>query len=523
MSRAAAKTDAVRSRSGGPAAATGTSGLAAPVGPSHPARREGEGGGRIDPARQVAFETLLAVVAGDSFLHVLLPPLLRSHGLFGSDAAWTTELVYGTSRLRGRYDAIIALAAQEELPELDERTIVLLRLGCHEFLALKVPCDRSIPELAALARAVGGRVDVLDDMLHQIGAHPVESWLDRIARQSKTEEERLARVHSHPQWIVRALREALAGDAHELPELLEANNRPAPLTLAMRPGLVRLAELPGTSRATYAATARILDCGDPAALSVVREGLVGVQDEGSQLATLAFAHAPIDGPDRTWLDLCSGRGEKAALLASWIAARTPGADRTDTGTPPRGADVRPRTRRLVVNDLFQHRTDLAARALTAIPEAIDVQVRTGDGRVIGEQEPERYDRVLVNAPSTGLGELRRRPEARWRRKTADLGAVAEDQRALTLSAIAATRIGGIVGYLVCSPHSAETTFVVADVIKRAAKAGNPVEPVDAAAVLGVVAANELPDLTGPYVQLWPHRHGTDAVFLALLRRVEQSA
>jgi 16S rRNA (cytosine967-C5)-methyltransferase len=117
--------------------------------------------------------------------------------------------------------------------------------------------------------------------------------------------------------------------------------------------------------------------------------------------------------------------------------------------------------------------------------------------------------VLVDAPCSGLGALRRRPEARWRRQPEDLPALTRLQRSLLAAALAAVRPGGVVGYITCSPHLAETRAVVAEVTRT-----TPATPVDVRPLLPGV-----PDLgPGPAVQLWPHRHGTDAMFIALLSR-----
>jgi 16S rRNA (cytosine967-C5)-methyltransferase len=143
----------------------------------------------------------------------------------------------------------------------------------------------------------------------------------------------------------------------------------------------------------------------------------------------------------------------------------------------------------------------------AVGEAAGVVV--ADGRVPAWQ-PGSFDRVLVDAPCTGLGALRRRPEARWRRQPEDVPGLAALQRDLLGSALDAVRPGGLVAYATCSPHLAETRTVVADVLRR-----HPgVERVDARPLMPGV-----PGLgAGPDVQLWPHRHGTDAMYLALLQR-----
>jgi 16S rRNA (cytosine967-C5)-methyltransferase len=257
------------------------------------------------------------------------------------------------------------------------------------------------------------------------------------------------------------------------------------------------ARTPGARAGRWAPTALVLgEGGDPAGLAEVRDGRAGVQDEGSQLVTLAFAGAPVDGPDARWLDLCAGPGGKAALLGALAAGR--------------GA-------RLVANEVQPHRARLVEQAVAGLPDGAVEEVRTGDGRTVGADEPGGYDRVLVDAPCTGLGALRRRPESRWRRSPADLAGLAELQRELLASALRAVRVGGVVAYVTCSPHLAETRLVVTDAVRARTKAGDGVEVLDAvAAVRAVSPGVDLPDRTD--VQLWPHVHGTDAMHLTLLRR-----
>ncbi|HEY0216771.1 MAG TPA: rRNA small subunit methyltransferase B, partial [Cellulomonas sp.] len=305
-------------------------------------------------------------------------------------------------------------------------------------------------------------------------------------------------------WVTRALREALVGHgrpADELAALLHADNEAPKVTLVARPGLVEpdeLAEQVGADATPgrWAPTAVTLAGGDPASLAAVRDGRAGVQDEGSQLVALALAAAPLDGGDERWLDLCAGPGGKAALLAALAAEQ--------------GA-------RLVANEVQPHRARLVERALAAVPDGSVEEVRVGDGREVGENEPGGYDRVLLDAPCTGLGALRRRPESRWRRTPTDLAALSALQRDLLASALRAVRVGGLVGYVTCSPHLAETRMAVVDARRAAAKAGLGVEVVDARAVLLAVAPGlDLPERED--VQLWPHVHGTDAMHLTLLRR-----
>jgi 16S rRNA (cytosine967-C5)-methyltransferase len=228
-----------------------------------------------------------------------------------------------------------------------------------------------------------------------------------------------------------------------------------------------------------------------------------VQDEGSQLMGLALGLGVEDllrtdgGEDHHWLDLCAGPGGKTALLAGLSVS----------------ADAD-----LLATELQPHRTELVEKAVAMLVEAgAEVECRTADGTAIGTELPDRFSRVLADVPCTGMGALRRRPEARWRRTPADVGQLARLQRELLTSAIAATAPGGVLAYVTCSPHLAETLLVVGDVMRRHPE----LEQLDArpAVRAGLLPAAQDTDLgAGPTVQLWPHVHGTDAMFLALLRK-----
>lgn len=466
-----------------------------------------------DVARAAAYDTLRAVADSDSYANLVLPPLLRERGVAGRDAGFATELAYGTLRLRGRYDAVLAQASSRPLDQVDPPVLDLLRLGAHQLLGMRVPPHAAVSETVGLARErVGaGAAQFVNAVLRRVAEHDLDAWLGRVgdaADPAGTDDvARLAATESHPAWVVRALREALVGDgrpAAEVGRLLAADNAPPRVTLVARPGLVTVEELAAqagdeAAPGPYAPTGVVLAGGDPGALPAVREGRAGVQDEGSQLVALALAAAPLDGPDARWLDLCAGPGGKASLLGALAAER--------------GA-------RLVANEVQPHRSRLVAQALRAVPAAAVEEVRTGDGRTVGADEPGGYDRVLLDAPCTGLGALRRRPEARWRRTPTDLATLGTLQRELLGSALAAVRPGGVVAYVTCSPHLAETRLVVADAVRAAARAGTGVELLDAAPVLAQVAPAWAATRSGdrPDVQLWPHVHGTDAMHLTLLRR-----
>ncbi|TVL93207.1 RsmB/NOP family class I SAM-dependent RNA methyltransferase [Streptomyces sp. SAJ15] len=457
-----------------------------------------------DPVRILAFEALRAVDERDAYANLVLPPLLRKAreaGDFdGRDAALATELVYGTLRWQGTYDAIIAECVDRPLREVDPPVLDVLSLGAHQLLGTRIPPHAAVSASVELARVVlgDGRAKFVNAVLRRIAADDLDGWLARVAPPyDEDPEDHLAVVHAHPRWVVSALWDALGGGRAGIEDLLAADNERPEVTLVARPGRAERAELldalgseggvPGRW-SPYAV--RLAEGGEPGALDAVREGRAGVQDEGSQLVAIALANAPLEGSDARWLDGCAGPGGKAALLGALAAER--------------GA-------MLLASERQQHRARLVERALRGNPGPY--QVITADG-TRPAWRPGIFDRVLVDVPCSGLGALRRRPEARWRRRPEDLEGFAPLQRGLLREALNAVRVGGVVGYATCSPHLAETRAVVDDVLKGRGAAAASAEWIDARPLMpGVLALGD-----GPDVQLWPHLHGTDAMYLALLRR-----
>lgn len=444
---------------------------------------------RPDASRTAAYDVLRAVAERDAYANLLLPSVLRERRLEGRDAGFATELTYGTLRMQGTYDAILAACVDRPLEAVDEAVRDVLRLGAHQLLSMRIPAHAAVSATVELARAVvgDGRAKFVNAVLRKVSAHDLESWVARVAPPAEKDAVgHLAVAHSHPRWVVSAVRDSVGGSLDETAEALAADNAAPEVTLVARPGRASVEELlsAGASPARWSpVAARWSVGGDPSVVPAVAEGRAGVQDEGSQLVALALTEVPLDGPDAWWLDVCAGPGGKAALL---------------------GAVADARDARVVAAELAPHRARLVARAVDGTAQPV-----VADGTRPAWREG-AFDRVLVDAPCTGLGALRRRPEARWRRQPSDVPALASLQRDLLAGALDAVRPGGVVAYVTCSPHLAETRVVVSDALRSR----DDVEQLDARAYLPGVD-----DLgPGPHVQLWPHRHGTDAMFLALLRR-----
>jgi 16S rRNA (cytosine967-C5)-methyltransferase len=475
--------------------------------PGHPDTRRRASARRAagrpaDLPRRTAYDVLAAVADRDAYANLLLPRLLAERSLTGRDAALATELAYGTLRGLGTYDAVLATCSDRPLNKLDPPVLQVLRLGAHQLLATRVGSHAAVATSVDLVKAVAGQraSGYVNAVLRRVATRDLEQWLAIVAPDQEPDPDGYLSVrYSYPRWIIRAYRDALGEAAvSELAAALAAGDERPRVTMAVYPGGPARDEVmpEGAEPTRWSPYGFTLAGGDPSAL--IAAGRAAVQDEGSQLAAIALAKAPIaaaredDGGER-WLDMCAGPGGKARLLHGLASIA--------------GA-------RLVASDVHPHRAELIQGAFAGHGTAGTAAsaVLAADGRCPPWRDGE-FDRVLVDVPCSGLGALRRRPEARWRKSESDLPALAGLQRELLRSALAACRPGGVVAYVTCSPVPAETRDVV-----NAVLADTPgVEVLDAPGIV-----SNVPDLRSPdprFAQLWPHRHGTDAIFIAVLRRL----
>lgn len=447
----------------------------------------------VDQVRATARDVLRAVRERDAYANLLLPKLLRERRITGRDAALATELTYGAARAQGILDAVIVAAAGRPVADIDGPVLDVLRLGAYQLLRTRIGSHAAVSTSVDLIRAEAGQgpAGFGNAVLRKISQRDEELWIDSLAPPMADDLiGNLAFRYAHPRWIAEVFYDALGGSAGQLQAALAADDARPPVHLVARPGLISAEELAlvsGGDEGRWSPYCVYLPGGDPGQLEPVRDGLAGVQDEGSQLVARAVDVAVLDGADGgRWLDLCAGPGGKAALLG--CLAGIAGAH-------------------LDAVEISEHRAELIRKVTHDLP----VTVHVTDGRDSGL--PPGYDRVLVDAPCSGLGSLRRRPEARWRRKPSDVAELVVLQRELLTEALRLIRPGGVVIYSTCSPHPAETTEVIAAVCAETGAI--------ALDVRGLLAVDgvPMPDLgAGPHAQLWPHLHGTDAMFLAALTR-----
>lgn len=472
-----------------------------------------------------------------SFANLIVPKSLAAAGLTGSDVGFVTELVYGTQRWRGLLDAIIAAAAKRRVSDIDPGLLNVLRLGVYQALFMDVPAHAAVSQSVELARKLygKGRAGFVNAVLHKVVDRTRQEWEAIVVSRVPRDEPyaRLAVRYSHPEWIVRELDNAwqAAGykvdsdsedDGSALTPMLTADNEPPSVTLVARPGLITVDELidqlPAHARyqlGLWSPYAIRVHGVNPESLAAVRAGQVGVEDEGSQLAALALAEAPLepltvkvsesddangaqsghagDDADFHWLDMCAGPGGKTALLGA-IAAN-------------RGAQ-------LTANEPSHHRAELVRANVSGLPQGVMQDVLELDGRTLGERFVGHFDRVLVDAPCSGLGSLRRRPEARWRKTPQDLTELADVQRALLHAALDAVRPDGVVAYVTCSPALAETRRIVDAILAERQDA----DRLDAVAVLRQINPDLVLPASSGDVQLFEHLHDTDQMFISLIRK-----
>lgn len=447
-------------------------------------------------SREIAYELLFRVAKEDAYANLLLPTLIRRAKLDSRDAAFVQELAYGTIRNQLLYDRIIERASGRRINEIELKALLVLRLGVHQLCDMRVPTHAAINESVELAKAktskaAAGFVNVV---LRKTSSRNRGEWVELLTKDASTPDESLSIRYSHPTWIVRALKAALASRGIEgsIEELLSADNLAAKVSICAIPSLSTVSDLikEGVSPGPVSPIGGTIS-GNPAAIQAVRDGLARVQDQGSQLVTLALTRMDIAIEDSNWLDVCAGPGGKAALMAG--EARNNGAQ-------------------LVCNEVQLQRLNLVKQAL--LPFGTEMCFLNLDGREMSTL-PQKYSRILLDAPCTGLGALRRRPEARWRKSSSDLAELTKLQRELFISAWNCLFPGGVMAYVTCSPHLSETT---AQVAWAEAKLGNELELVNANKLLNQISPSLKLDENFLTAQLWPHLHQTDAMFIALFRK-----
>lgn len=417
-------------------------------------------------ARQLAFDLLFAVETEDAYANIELPKLFDRSDLDKRDRGFAQELGYGTIRWQLQYQQIIAILAPDR--EVDTDVSVWLQLGMHQLFRMRVPVHAAIGETVELAKQANPKISgFINALLRRASERSLDDWMQKLIA-GKSEVDKLAIQYSHPKWIVSALMESLDldGRSADIEKLLNAHQiSPTPQFIALPPN-----DFPEDSVAT-----ELSSYGFESETFELKPGY-RYQDQGSQYVTeIAVAFS---SPGR-WLDMCAGPGGKAALLAALAL-------KSDTS--------------LDALELHPHRANLVKHALEQYP---NTKVMVADATEFDAFTD--YDLVLLDAPCSGLGALRRKPESRYRKSPTDVIQLVKLQTRLLAQAIQLTRPGGTIAYITCSPLPQETVGVV-----RTALEQYPVTLVD----LNV----DDPEIDRKTMQLWSHIHESDSMFMALLQK-----
>jgi 16S rRNA (cytosine967-C5)-methyltransferase len=447
----------------------------------------------IAPARLAAYDALTAVNSRRADLPLALARS-RSRLTDERDRALTGEIVTGTLRWQGAFDVVIAKYAGRSLERLDPEIADVLRLTMFQLLHLdRVPASAAVNDAVDLARKAGKRsaAPLVNAILRRVSRERGHLPLPRrIVGDREAEIDYLATTLSHPRWLAARWRDRYGFDSAEA--WCRFDNDPAPLTLRANRLRISREELAGvllragvsTRPTRFAPDGLTVDGGNPLVTPLAGEGLFAVQDEASQL--VAAAVGPVAG-DRV-LDACAAPGGKTTAMA---------ADMQDRGLVV-AADVRRRRVRLLTDTV---RASGASRIRV-------VQANAAQALPF----PARFDRVLVDAPCSGLGTLRRDPDIKWRRSEAEFGALVELQMRILRAAADVVKPGGRVVYSTCSSEPEENEDVVAQFVRERSEFG--IEP------LGLAVAPQLINSEG-HLRTLPFRDDLEGFFAAQLVKARQ--
>ena len=435
-----------------------------------------------DQPRLVAYNGISAVNRDGAYANIKLPDLLAASSLSEQDRAWVTEAVYGTLRMQGKHDYFLTLLCERPLDSVNPAVLDVLRLGLHQIFEMRTPDHAAVSATVALTRYISGESPT--------------AFVNGVLRSAIRRRDELEAMelplhikYSHPEWVVAAYRAALK-DESRLESMLAANNVPTKPHIVAWPGKCEVQEIlseggeqiPTTRYGVYASKS-------PHSYAAIRERRAGVQDRGSQAIAEIFLNTASDVDGQLhWLDMCAGPGGKAAFIFNSLHLNRP----QDS---------------FMANEPSEHRAVLVEHVVPA--EFVNI----GRGEDLVENG-EKFDRILIDAPCSGLGAFRRRPEARWRKKPGDVKELVALQRDLLDAGAQLLTQDGILAYVTCSPHNAETRAQVADFLYH----HKEWELVNSQKYLSE-AMTDSNFLQGDgAVQMWTDLHGSDAMYMALLRR-----
>lgn len=440
-------------------------------------------------AREIAFEVINETHQSQCYVNLLLPKVLSRTELTDQDRALVTELVYGTLRNQGTLDWVVSQYSSQPIEKIPLKALDILRLGAYQlFYLAKIPPYAAVNESVELAKKSthAGMVKFINGLLREISLKRAEI---KLPDREKDGVAYLSIAHSHPTWLVEKWIKEIGFEQTET--LVKANNLPPKVsirtnTLKITPGsliaLLRLRGIEAEASLFVPEGIVVKGSGDLGALPEFKEGFFVVQGEASMLVSYVVSPKP----GEIVLDLCAAPGGKATHLAQLMR---------DQG-------------RVIAIDIHLKRLALIDEAAKRLGIKI-VETGQADATKLSSKMVSQADRVLVDAPCSGLGVLAKRPDARWRKTPGRIEELVDLQLKLVESASRFLKKEGVLVYSTCTISKEENEQVVEKFLSR-----HPEFSLDDVSLFlpGRLKSKE------PWVQLYPQRYGLDGIFIARMIR-----
>lgn len=441
-------------------------------------------------AREIALKIINEVVHNNAYANIALAREINRSKLTDQDRRFITELVYGTIKAKATLDWMISHYINRPIDKIAPIILNILRMGMYQmFFLSKIPASAACNQAVELTKKYGhlGTVKFVNAVLRNAGRTP-----EKIVYPDKQKQivKFLALTYFHPEWLVTRWVKRLGAEATE--ELCRINNVTPPLCLRTntlkntREELLAILENEGFTAEPSLWTPEGIVCHRSPALSTLkslREGLFQIQDESSMLV----AHVLGPRPGEFIIDTCAAPGGKSTHIGALMQNKG----------------------RILSIDIHEHKLALTRESAQRLGISI-METILLDARDVGSQYLGQADRVLVDAPCSGLGVLRRKADSRWRKEESMLKELPVLQRAILHSAADCVKVGGTLVYSTCTTEPEENQAVIESFLQ------------DRQDFVLQKTSSFLPALgyDADMVQLWPHIDHVDGFFIARLMRVK---
>lgn len=434
----------------------------------------------VKDARTFAIDLLIAIEKDQSYANLEVPKQLNLSGFNSKDRARVTDLVMGTFRWKLLLETVIELAASREKTKIESDLLKLLTMACFELLFGKTAKGILVSEWVNIAKAILGKraTGFTNAVLRRVSERDFHSWQEAI---KETHQGRLDLLWSHPQWIIDEYSKLIT-NADELENLLAANNSP-PVTWSVETAIKNDFALSPTAINENLKNDETQE---------ISNNPKRFQDAASQAAAYLLANFKIKDNEEAWLDTCAAPGGKSATMASFAPANT----------------------KIVSIDIHQHKRKLLESVLKNFPSS---EILIADSRLKpwGER---KFDRILIDAPCSGLGAIRRRAESRWKKSKNDLVSLIANAKEIFDASYRSLKPEGYLEYVVCSPIKAETDDFVNWALATF-KDLRVVPPSEYIEIYEKSNPSKYVKLADQGLRFWPHQHQTDAMFIVLFQKL----